>query len=147
MARILNSDCVSRIHRTSDDSGQNESERSNACINVGDTLVDGGALRWKFHDALVALTQDEIASFSLDDVKKCEELAIEQNARTVAYNVAEGINHEPGPSGDYKERLHQFVSAPDSKRKNIPGAAYFKKLNIFMTEHVHVGELYLKYIS
>ena len=38
-----------------------------------------------------------------------------------------------------KEQLHQFVSAPDSKRKNIPGAAYFKKLNIFMTEHVHVG--------
>lgn len=56
MARILNSDCVNRIHRTSDDSGQNESERSNACINVGDTLVDGCALRWKFHDALVGLT-------------------------------------------------------------------------------------------
>lgn len=117
-------------------------------------------MRWKLHDALVGLTQDEIESLSLDDNKKCEELAIEQNARTVAYNVAEGINHEPGPAGDYmqsfhsdskqfffnKEQLRQFVSAPDSKRKNIPGAAYFKKLNIFMTEHVHVGELYLEYI-
>lgn len=138
---------VNRIHRTRDDSGQNESERSNACINVGDTLVDGGALRWKLHDALVGVTQDEIESLSLDDNKKCEELAIEQNSRTVAYNVAEGINHEPGPAGDYmqlfhsdskqfffnKEQLRQFVSAPDSKRKNIP-------------EHVHVGELYLEYI-
>ena len=84
MARILNSDCVNRIHRTRDDSGQNESERSNGCINVDDILVDSGALRWKFHDALVGLNQDEIESLSLDDNKKCEELAIEQNARTVA---------------------------------------------------------------
>jgi len=30
----------------------------------------------------------------------------------------------------------QFGSAPDSKQKNIPGAAYFKKLNRFTTEHV-----------
>jgi len=38
MARILNSDCVNRIHRTRDDSGQNVSEWSNVCIIVGDTL-------------------------------------------------------------------------------------------------------------
>ena len=32
-------------------------------------------------------------------------------------------------------------------RKNIPEAAYFKKLNTFMTEHVQVGELYLEYLN
>lgn len=32
MARILNSDRVNRIHRARDDNGQNEAERSNACL-------------------------------------------------------------------------------------------------------------------
>ena len=141
MARILNSDRVNRICRTRDDSGQNEAERSNAC--VGEALVDGGAMQWKFHDALDGLTQDEIAALSCDDIKKRDELAMEQNAWTVAQNVAERINHEPGPAGDYMqsfltphknaqfffntEQLHQFVSAPDSKKKDIPGSAYLRK--------------------
>ena len=161
MARILNSDRVNRIHRARDDSGQNEAERSNACI--GEALVDGGAMQWKFHDALDGLTQDEIAALSLDDIKKRDELAMKQNAWTVAQNVAERINHEPGPAGDYMqsfltphknaqfffntEQLRQFVSAPDSKKKDIPGSAYFKKINTFMEEHVQVGELYLEYIK
>ena len=49
----------------------------------------------------------------------------------------------------YMQSFHcdsqQFGSAPDSKQKNIPGAAYFKKLNTFTTEHVQVEELYLEY--
>ena len=141
MARILNSDRVNRIHRARDDSGQNETERSNACI--GEALVDGGAMQCKFHDALDGLTQDEIAALSLDDIKKREELATEPNAWTVARNVAERINHEPGTAGDYMqsfltphknaqfffntEQLREFVSALDSKKKDIPGSAYFKK--------------------
>ena len=55
MARILNFDRVNRIHRTRDDSGQNEAERSNA--RVGEALVDGGAMQWKVHDALDGLTR------------------------------------------------------------------------------------------
>ncbi|KAL9987670.1 hypothetical protein ACROYT_G002015 [Oculina patagonica] len=108
MARILNSDHVNRIHRARDDSGQNEAERLNACI--GEALVDGGAMQWKFHDALDGLTQDEIAALSLNDIKKRDELAMEQNelateqnACTVAQNVAEKINHEPDPAGDYMQ--------------------------------------------
>ena len=98
MARILNSDLVNRIHRARDDSDQKEAERSNACI--GEALVDGGAMQWKFHDALDGLTQVEIAALSLDDIKKRGELAMEQNAWTAAQNGAERINHEPGPAGD-----------------------------------------------
>lgn len=161
MARILNSDRMNRIHRARDDSGQNEAERSNACI--GDALVDGGSLQWKFYDALGGLTQEEIKSLSLDDIKKREELAMEKNAWTVAKNVAERISDEPGPAGDYMqsyvtpckdrhfffntEHLRQFLSTPDSKRKTIPGNAYFTKLDTFMKEHVQVGELYLEYLK
>ena len=88
---------------------------------------------------------------------------MEQNVWTVAQNVAERINHEPGPAGDYMqsfltlhknawfffntEQLRKFVSAQDSKKKDIPGSAYFKKINMFMEEHVQVGKLYLEYIK
>ena len=106
-------------------------------------------MRWKFHNALDGLSQDETESLSLDDTKKSKNLSIEQNAWTVAKNVGERINHEPGAAGDYMqsfvtphknaqfffntEQLSQFVSAPEPKQKNIPGTAYFKKLNKFMT--------------
>ena len=120
-------------------------------------------MEWNTHDALDGLTQDEIAALSLDDIKKREKLATEQNAWTLARNVAERINHEPGPAGDYMqsfltphknaqfffntEQLRQFVSAPDSKKKDIPGSAYFKKINTFKEDHVQVGKLYLEYIK
>ena len=125
---------VNRIHRTRDDSGQNEAERSNACILVKHWLMVGPC-NGRFHDALDGLTQDEIAALSLDDIKKREELATEQNVWTVAQNVAERINHEPGPAGDNMqsfltphknaqfffntEQLRQFVSAQDSKKKDV----------------------------
>lgn len=102
MGRILNSDCLNRIHRARDDSGQNEAERSNACI--ADAIVDSDALQWKFHDALVGLTQDEIESLS-PDVKKRDKLAIEQNVWTIGNNEAKRINHEPGPA-----EIHVIIS-------------------------------------
>ena len=75
--RDVDSDCVNGIHRVRDDGGQNEAERSNVCI--GDALVDGGTLRWKFYEALDGLTQAEIESLSLDDIRKRKGLAMEQN--------------------------------------------------------------------
>ena len=136
-------------------------ERFNACI--GDISVGGGTLQWKFHDALDGLSQDEIELLALDDIKKCKDLSVEQSAWTIAKNVAKRINHEPGPAEDYSQsfltphknaqflfnskQLHWFVSAPQSKQKNITEAAYFKKLNKLMTEHFQVGELYLEYLK
>ena len=64
-------------------------------------------MRWKFHNALDGLSQDETESLSLDDTKKSEKLSIEQNAWTVAKNVGERINHEPGAAGDY---MQSFVT-------------------------------------
>ena len=75
MARILNSDRVNRVHRARDDSGQNEAERSNAC--KGETLVDGGALEWKYHEPLDNLTKEDTEELSIDDIKKREEEAME----------------------------------------------------------------------
>ena len=85
MARILNSDRVNRVHRARDDGGQNEAERSNACI--GEVLVDGGPLKWKYHEALDNLTKDDIEKLSIEDIKKREEEAMEKNAWKVAKDV------------------------------------------------------------
>ena len=40
------------------------------------------------------------------------------------------------------EQLKQFVSTAESKQNDIPGHAYFKKINAFIEQNVHVGELY-----
>ena len=101
MARILNSDRVNRVHRARDDSGQNEAERSNACI--GETLVDGGPLKWKYHEALDNLTKEDIEELSIDDIKKREEETTEQNAWKVAKDVVDRIQYEPGPAGDFMQ--------------------------------------------
>ena len=88
---------------------------------------------------------------------------MEQNACRVAKDVAERINYEPGPAGDFiqshlspqkdeqfffnTEHLRQFVSSAESKQKNVPGCAYFKNLSVFLQSHVQVGELYLEYLK
>ena len=77
---------------------------------------------------------------------------MEQNACRVAKDVAERINYEPGPAGDFiqshlspqkdeqfffnTEHLRQFVSSAESKQKNVPGCAYFKKISVFLQSHV-----------
>lgn len=49
VAQVLNFDRLNRVHRARDDSGQNEAERSNACI--GEAIVDGGAFTMKLWTA------------------------------------------------------------------------------------------------
>ena len=39
------------------------------------------------------------------------------------------------------------MSTAESKQNDITGHAYFKKINAFIKQHVHVGELYLEYIK
>ena len=82
MVWTLNSDRVNRVHRARDDSGKSEAEISNACVR--EALVDGGPVKWKYHEALDYLTKDEIEEFSIDDIKKCEEEAMKKNEWQVA---------------------------------------------------------------
>ena len=162
IARIHNSDRVSRVHRAPGDSGQNEAERSNAAI--GDALVDGSALKWNYYGPLDGLSQDEIENLSLIDLQKREEDCIEKNAWRVAKEVAQTIHDEPGPAGDYiksyvttqKERqfffntpyLQQYASSKsDVKKATVPGNAYFLKIEKFMQEHCEIGEMYLEILK
>ena len=88
---------------------------------------------------------------------------MERNAWEVAKEVAERINHEPGPAGDFMQsfltpkldsqfffntqQLRQFVSSSVARQNDVPGSAYFKKITVFIQEHMEVGELYLEYIK
>lgn len=63
MARVLNFDRLNRVHRARNDSGQNESERSNACIR--EALVDGASLQWNHYGPLDNLDEDEIKKLSV----------------------------------------------------------------------------------
>ena len=90
---------LNHIHRARDDSGQNEAERSNACI--GESIVDGGALKWKYHEALDnSLGNKDFKNLSIDELNKLEENAMERNAWWVAKDVTEQIQGELGPAGD-----------------------------------------------
>ena len=112
------SDRVSRVHRAPGDSGQNEAERSNAAI--GDALVDGSALKWNYYATLDGLSQYEIENLSLIDLQKREEDCMEKNAWRVAKEVAQTIDDEPGPAGDYiksyvtTQKERQFFLTPNT---------------------------------
>ena len=62
MARILSSDRINRVHKARDDNGQNEAERFSA--SIGESLADGGALKWRNHEALDNLSEEEIQQLS-----------------------------------------------------------------------------------
>ena len=161
MARVLNFDRLNRVHRARNDSGQNEAERSNACI--GEALVDGASLQWNYYGPLDNLDEDEIKKLSVEDVKQLEEDAMQKNVWRVAKDVTERIQDEPGPAGDFMKafvtpreneqfffnakQLREFTSAAESKQKDVPGHAYFQKIETFLKQHVQVGELYLEFLK
>ena len=86
---------------------------------------------------------------------------MEANAWEVAKDVKERINHKPGPVSDYmlafltpKKDEHFFFNSEElklyfsnSKQKEIPGFAYFEKINSFLQEHIQVGELYSEFVK
>ena len=79
MARILNSDRINRVHKARDDNGQNEAERFSASIGI-ESLADGGALKWRYHEALDNLSEEEIQQLSLEEIRLREENAVKLNA-------------------------------------------------------------------
>ena len=159
MSRIHNTLRRTRVHRSRDDSGQNESERTNACI--GEALVDGGSMTWEFHRPLDGKTQEEIDKLLDDEISKEEEICMEKNAWQVCSEIRERIHMEPGPAGDLliavvegkkedqffynTDRLLQFRKAGKEKRKSLPGYNYFNKISLFMADHTVRGELFMEY--
>ena len=88
---------------------------------------------------------------------------MQKNVWRVAKDVTERIQDEPGPAGDFMKafvtpreneqfffnakQLREFTSAAESKQKDVPGHAYFQKIETFLKQHVQVGELYLEFLK
>lgn len=142
MSRINGWTHMNRIHRAPHDSGQNEAERSNAAI--GEALVDGRALHWEYYKANDLISEGEIGTLTVQEIKKLEAEAIERNAWKVAQDVVSRIDGEPGPAGDCMkayvtdtkeqqfffntEYLQKYSAAKSEVRKaKVPGHNYFKK--------------------
>ena len=41
--------------------------------------------------------------------------------------------------------LDEFIKASDGKKDDVPGHAYFRKLEQFIGHHYEVGDLYMEY--
>jgi hypothetical protein len=146
-----------RVHRATGDSGQNESERTNACI--GEALVDGGPLCWDYFNPQSIHTMDELKAMTQDQLEAAEEECMEKNAWRVCEDVCQRVHMEPGPAGDMMlcmvedaslffyntKELVQYQKSPKGKRKALPGYHYFKKIENFIDEHGEKGELFIEF--
>ncbi|CAB4035148.1 Transient receptor potential cation channel subfamily A member 1 [Paramuricea clavata] len=151
---------MNRIHHATNDSGQNEAERSNACI--GNALVDGGSLHWEYYKELEGLTEDEVAEMSLKEVEEFENNRMVKNAWRVAEEVHIHINGEPATKGFIasavserpgveffynKEWLTKYNITSTTKRPEVPGHSYFQKVEKFLEMHYERGELYMEFLK
>ena len=58
----------SGLHRSRDDSAQNEAERTNSAIS--DSIVDGSTIEWNKHKLFDDLTDEEIGKLTLDQYEQ-----------------------------------------------------------------------------
>ena len=78
MSRINSWTYMNRIHRAPHDSGQNEAERSNAAI--GEALVDGRALHWEYFQPTDLISEEELKTLTVEEMKELEAEVVERNA-------------------------------------------------------------------
>ena len=89
-ARVHCSDYRVRVHRSRDDSSQNEAERTKSSIS--DSIVDSGTIDWNFHKEFDDLTDQQVQSFSLQQYETSEKQKLQKNAWHVSEIVKEKLN-------------------------------------------------------
>ena len=89
-ARVHCSDYRVRVHRSRDDSSQNEAERTKSSIT--DSIVAGGTIDWNFHKEFDDLTDQQVQSFSLQQYETSEKQKLQKNAWHVSEIVKEKLN-------------------------------------------------------
>ena len=99
------------------DSGQNEAERPNAAIC--EALVDGRALHWEYFQPTGLISEEELKTFTVEEMKQLEAEVVQRNAWRVAQDFVSRIDGEPGPAGDCMKAFvtnrkeQQFFSIPN----------------------------------
>ena len=161
LARIQNSDYRIKIHRSREDSGQNEAERTNSAI--GDAIVDGGTLNWEIFKRFEDVTQKEKLKMNFDEFCKYEEKRMAKNAWAVAKEIRDRLDDAP-VMGEYvksflaeeddrgffhsHDHLKLFIDNRNKKQQqNVPGYYHFKNIELFINNHYQIGELYQEFIK
>ena len=158
LARIHNSDYRVRCHRSRGDSGQGEADRTNSAIS--DALVDIATLEWEKYRRFEDLSKDEIKAMSLHSYERYEKERMEKNAWHVCKQVAERID-DPPVLKDYissrvsespeelfffdASELNTYRNASENSKAEIPGAAYFSKIESFIEDHYDREELFFEF--
>ena len=154
MARLLNSDYRVRCHRSRDDSGQGEAERTNSAI--GDAVVDGATIEWEREELFHGMTDEQIQAMTIDEFHEYDKQGMERNAWLVAQEVTERIDDAKAPSGYITAYLSkpthmlfsESVFAPQASMKpNQPGYHYHQKITNFISMHYKTGELFTEYLK
>ena len=158
LARIHNSDYRVRCHRSRGDSGQGEAERTNSAIS--DALVDGATLEWEKYRRFEDLSEEEIKQMSLQSYEEYEKKRMEKNAWYVCSQVAERIDDAPVLKEYIKSKvseppdelfffnsvyLDSYRGASERNKAEVPGAAYFRKIESFVEDHYIRGELFMEF--
>ena len=158
LARIHNSDYRVRCHRSRGDSGQGEAERTNSAIS--DALVDGATLEWEKYRRFEDLSEEEIKQMSLQWYEEYEKKRMEKNAWYVCSQVAERIDDALVLKEYIKSKvseppdelfffnsvyLDNYRGASERNKAEVPGAAYFRKIESFVEDHYIRGELFMEF--
>ena len=151
---------MNRIHRAPHDSGQNEAEHSNTAI--GEALVDGRALHWEYFQPTDLISEEELKTLTVEEMRELEAEEVERNAWRVAQDVVSRIDGEPGPAGDCMkafvtnrkeqqflfntEYIQQYNASKSEARKGkVRGHISFKKLDDFIESCMITGEMSHEY--
>ena len=161
LARLFSLDLHERCHRSRDDSGQNEAERTNSAI--GDAVVDGSTIEWGHEKRFQGMTSEEIGNFSLQEYEEYEYARMERNAWSVVHEVQKRVDDAPVLSEYITAYTSQKIDSlfffneenlasyhkcnSDASRNNVPGSAYIQKICMFQKSHNRRGELFTEYVK
>ena len=118
LAGPYSSDLRCKVHRSREDSGQNEAERTNAAI--GDSVVDGGTIQWEKRKRFEGMTEDDIEQMTLDQYELYEKTRMEENFWYVTRELADRIDGAP-VLGKY---IKAFVSEQPTDMLFFSGRSY-----------------------
>ena len=125
-------------------------------------MVDGRALHWEYFQPTGLISEEELKTFTVEEMKQLEAEVVQRNAWRLAQDFVSRIDGEPGPAGDCMkafvtnrkeqqfffntEYTQQYNAAKSETRKvKVPGHNYFKKLDDFIESCMITGEMFHEY--
>ena len=148
-----------RHHLANDDSSQNEVERCQSY--VGDAICDGGSISWEHKTPYEGLSDEKIASMTLEELEELEHYRMKYNAFKVCDELTCRIDGATSPGGFMKaftssdtdelffnnhSCLKEYLAISDNA-KTCTGKRYFDMLKKFSEQHIDHGEKYMEFLK